>query len=90
MCTVSAVLQYGQRYRDDYWTQQNWPPFTALVKQAEEFDKITGQPDCVDPAKEAWMKRIEQRLEQIERAGLPVKFPIPPKRVKPTRSTRKK
>lgn len=66
MCTVSVVTAYGQRYPDHYWTTGNWPQFKNLVTEAEKFDKATGQPDCVDPEKEAWMKRIEDRLEKLE------------------------
>lgn len=66
MCTVSMVTGYGMRYPDHYWDTTSWPLFKALVKEAEKFDKETGQPDCVDPEKDAWMKRIEERLEKLE------------------------
>lgn len=70
MCTVSVITTYGQtRIPEGQWTTQTWSPFTDLVKQAEIFDKAAGQPDCVDPEKEAWMKRIEERLAALEAAA---------------------
>lgn len=70
MCTVSAIMEYGMyRIPEQQWTPQTWGPFQRLVKQAEEFDKAAGQPDCVDPEKEAWMKRVEERLEKLEAAA---------------------
>lgn len=68
MCSVSAVTGYGMRMPDDFWNQQTWPPFKDLVREAEIFDKITKQPDCIDPEKDEWMKRIEERLEKLEAA----------------------
>lgn len=70
MCTVSAITDYGmQRFPHDYWTPQTWPPFQQLVRQAEIFDKVANQPDCIDPAKEAWMKAIEARIDKLEAAA---------------------
>jgi hypothetical protein len=69
MCTVSAVTAYGMKMPDHQWNTQTWPSFKALVQKAEEFDKVADQPDCVDPEKDAWMKRIEERLEKLEAAA---------------------
>lgn len=70
MCTVSAIMDYGQmRVPDHEWNTTNWPVFKQLVRQAEEFDKVAGQPDCIDPAKETWMKSIEARIEKLEAAA---------------------
>lgn len=46
---------------------EDWKKFMELVKAAEKFDRETGQPDCVDPEKDAWMKRIMDRLDAIEK-----------------------
>lgn len=74
MCSVSAITEYGMRMPDNMWNQQNWPPFKQVVEKAIEFDKIADQPDCIDPAKEEWMKRIEERIQRLEseafRAGV--------------------
>lgn len=69
MCTVSMIYDYGrQRIPVDYWTPTTWPWFKQLVKEAEVFDVKTGQPDCVDPAKEEWANQIEERLRRLEGA----------------------
>ena len=68
MCTVSALVQYGmERISDDQWNYQSYQIFYELIKKAEEFDRISGQPDCLDPVKDDWMKRINERLECIEK-----------------------
>ncbi len=36
--------------------------FHAAVKAAEVFDRITGQPDCVDPEK----AKLEERVAELE------------------------
>lgn len=70
MCTVSAVMDYGRlRVPEYHWDTTNWAVFKQLVKQAEEFDKVSGEPDCVDPEKEAWMKGVEERLAALEAAA---------------------
>lgn len=70
MCTVSMVYQYGmERIPPQQWTPVTWPWFQQLVKQAEIFDEKTGQPDCVDPAKEEWARGIEERLRKLEEAA---------------------
>lgn len=76
MCTVSMLYDYGRnRFPNDYWTPVTWPYFTELVKQAEDFDKKTDQPDCVDPAKEEWAKQVEERLRRLESEPLPAGQP---------------
>lgn len=70
MCTVSMIYDYGrQRIPDNVWTAPILHEFKGLVKKAEEFDTAAGQPDCVDPEKEAWMKAIEERIEKLEAAA---------------------
>jgi hypothetical protein len=65
MCVVSAVHDYGRQHSDDWWTVGRWHEFQDLVKQAEKFDKATGQPHCEDPEKTAFMKRIEEKLDVL-------------------------
>lgn len=46
--------------------------FRRAVEAAEEFDKLTGQPDCVDPEKAALFERVaelERRLDAIALAS---------------------
>lgn len=70
MCTVSVITDYGRnRIPYEYWTAKTWPPFRELVKAAEEFDKVTDQPDCIDPIKAEWMQSIEERIQKLEAAA---------------------
>lgn len=72
MCTYSVIADYGRnRYPLDYWNQQNWPYFKDLLNQAEKTDKATGQPDCEDPAKTAWINQVEDRLRRLEQQSEP-------------------
>ncbi len=83
MCVVSAILDYGRRQWPQYdWrvptpvtppvlpTADEWAQFRELLRKAAEFDKAARQPDCEDPEKAAWMRRMEDRLAELEkRAG---------------------
>ena len=47
------------------WVQS----FQKLVKEAETYDRVTGQPDCVDPEKAELMQKItdlEARIKELE------------------------
>lgn len=66
MCVVSAVHDYGRQHSDDWWSVGRWHEFQDLIKQAEKFDKATGQPHCEDPEKTAFLQKIEQRLKLLE------------------------
>lgn len=68
MCVSSVVSGYGQQYPDLHWTKENWPPFRDLLEYAQRVDQQIGEPDCIDPDKEAWMKRIEERISKLEAA----------------------
>jgi hypothetical protein len=63
MCIVSAVHTAAAQFPDNEWNREIFQKFLDLKKQAEEFDKITKQPDCVDPAKEQLVKDILKYLE---------------------------
>lgn len=72
MCTVSKIIEYGQNnIGPDDWNRQNWMSFTNLLRQAETFDSLTNQPDCADPAKLEWMRKIEHRVRKVEQERLP-------------------
>lgn len=46
--------------------------FRSAVSAAETFDRLTGQPDCVDPEKATPIERVEdleRRLAEIDAAG---------------------
>lgn len=63
MCAVSAIYDYGrnivpQEAFEDAAFREN---FLKLVREAKEFDKVTGQPDCEDSEKKKWWNAIEER-----------------------------
>ena len=59
--------------------------FLELLDKAAEVDKVTGQPDCEDPEKVEWLKRVMKTIEDME------KKPKPKKDVKkPTKKATKK
>ncbi len=70
MCVSSVIHQYGQRYPDPYWNQQNWPPFRDLLDKAKQVDEQLGEPHCIDPEKDAWARRIEDRIRKLEESEL--------------------
>lgn len=74
MCAVSAVLNYGQQTWPNH--QQvlgqpivGWPEYQELLRKAAEFDRISNQPDCHDPAKGEWYSKMEERMRKIEEKG---------------------
>jgi hypothetical protein len=51
------------------WTIETWALLKDILKKLEELDVNTGQPDCEDPAKAAWMPEVEKRLATLEEGG---------------------
>lgn len=41
-------------------TRREWEDFKEMIQKALELDKYTKQPDCIDPKKEAWLKKMEE------------------------------
>ena len=60
MCAVSAIYDYGREMDPNSWDDSTREAFRKLVKDATEFDKKTGQPDCEDPEKMKWWNAIEE------------------------------
>lgn len=84
MCNVSMVMDQYRPYIPYTPPQQwTWPrptgptaeelrelieSFRDAVKAAEVFDRLTGQPDCVDPEKAELVDRVaelERRLDEM-------------------------
>lgn len=40
--------------------------FLKLLEMAKKVDEMTGQADCPDPEKAAWVKKLAERLDGIE------------------------
>lgn len=67
MCTVSAVSGAFQRYP---FTQPPTPAtiadIKAILRLCERIDRRLGEPDCIDPEKQAWLESLEKRVEALE------------------------
>lgn len=66
MCMVSMTSVAGSQILIDTWTRPAFNEYQEILKRIEALDKKLGQPDCVDPAKEAWMRDVEKRLAALE------------------------
>lgn len=67
MCSTSAIMDYGrQNVPLQQWTRPAFTEFQEILRRLEKLDAALNQPDCEDPAKGAWMKAVEERLDAIE------------------------
>lgn len=41
-----------------------WADYEELVRKAREYDRITNQPDCPDPAKEEWEAKMRKLIRE--------------------------
>lgn len=48
------------------WDRSTFEQYKDILKRLDALDQKLGQPDCVDPAKEAYMQEIENRLKALE------------------------
>lgn len=67
MCMVSVMSVAGSQVSIMDWTRPAFSEYQEILRRIEALDKKLGQPDCVDPAKEAWMTQVEERLSALER-----------------------
>lgn len=67
MCIVSNITGYGQTFPDDWWDYQKWREYKRLLDQAQKWDEIASQPDCVDPEKKIWIEKIDKLIELLEK-----------------------
>ena len=82
MCAVSATIGYFQDrhnsllplpYSTQPLTAPSWTPESVgLLKQIlsklERLDAMLGEPDCIDPAKAAFVADLEKRVAMLEAA----------------------
>jgi hypothetical protein len=67
MCMVSVISQYGQQQIPRMqWTPDSFSDYKEILRRIEQLDAKLNQPDCVDPAKAAWMREVEDRLAALE------------------------
>lgn len=48
------------------WTRLAFDEYQEIIRRLTELDTKLAQPDCVDPAKAAWMDEVEARLRSLE------------------------
>jgi hypothetical protein len=66
MCVVSMIYDYGRNIPPYKW-EKNWiDDYKKLIERAKEWDVKTGQPDCDDKDKLAWLKKIEDYLNSLK------------------------
>lgn len=66
MCVVSMVYDAVRTVPLDNWTRPAFTDFQEIIRRIERLDEKLGQKDCVDPAKAAWMREVEDRLRKLE------------------------
>ncbi len=69
MCAVSMVTQH---YFEKYPSPFTFPPgefydLNELRRKAALYDELMGQKDCVEPDKDAWFKKVQERIDVIEK-----------------------
>ena len=75
MCVVSMIHDhYRHTTPKDFdiqqwptgpvWDMPRWSEYQELLRKAREYDKLTGQPDCEDPKKAEFEKRVEDYLKK--------------------------
>lgn len=67
MCVVSVVTDHYRRYPNDWWDPTKWDDYLDLKRKAEEYDRITNQPDCEDPKKQRFEQEVLKRLKDLEK-----------------------
>lgn len=67
MCSVSVMQDYFREGTSpNQWTRPMVNDYKRVIELLEKLDRQTGQPDCEDPAKAAWMREVEARLGALE------------------------
>ena len=67
MCSVSVVHDYfREQTSPKQWTRPMVNDYKRVIELLEKLDRKTDQPDCEDPAKAAWMREVEERLDALE------------------------
>lgn len=71
MCMVSMVSDYArQRVPMQTWLENPTAiqDLKKIIGLLEKIDKKLGQPDCVDPEKEQFIKDLEEHIKQYKDA----------------------
>ena len=71
MCVTSVIQDFAGQLPQHIWTRDTFSEYQEILRRLGELDRKLGQPDCVDPAKEAWMRDVERRLMDLEAKARP-------------------
>lgn len=72
MCAVSMVMDHGLSQWQNTSTLPNeyqikfWKQWQELVEKARKYDEMTAQPNCEDPKKAEFEKKVLERLAHLE------------------------
>lgn len=64
MCAISVICDYAAKKPMEFWNDSTFSQLDLLIKQAAEFDMLTGEPKCLDPEMEEGLKK-ERLLARI-------------------------
>lgn len=69
MCTLSVVtdMAYQQWGHLNSWPLPESKTILDVLRKLDEMDKKLGAPECVDDRKDDFIRRLEQRIEELER-----------------------
>ena len=68
MCSVSVMQEYMRTNVPlQQWTPDTFGEYKEILRRLNDLDAKLNQPDCEDPAKAAWMREVEERLDSLER-----------------------
>jgi hypothetical protein len=67
MCMLSVITQGAMSIPPNQWTPDTFSQFKEILDVVKQLDEKLGQKNCEDPAKAAWMRGIEARLERLEK-----------------------
>lgn len=67
MCMMSAVTGYGIGVPAQQWNPVTWAQFKALLDRVDKLDKALGEPECIDPAKDAWLQKMSEMYDEAKK-----------------------
>lgn len=70
MCVYSMVVDLGQELHKQYpgqdWDWNTVQQFLEVLRRLDEIDKKLGLKDCADEEKDAFMKKVFERVDALE------------------------
>lgn len=66
MCMMSVVTGYGMGVQQNHWTPVTWKMFQDLVARVDKLDSALGEHECIDPAKDEWLKKMSDMYDEIK------------------------